>query len=217
MLWCFSELSGCPRYFREPHWQRGSLTALGFIIIQYFVSVTLLIIFIVMMTSSNGNIFRVTGPLSGPGEFPTQRPVTRSLDVFFDLHLNKRLSKQPWGWWFETLSWSLWRHCNVCDVCNIAVPNNPFVRKKVFCLCKRQWVHHCDLSDLSSSTLHSKFCVMSFCCICVCLNHRLKGLDKLIWYVTYVCLFHICWFRKLVPANDFCVLWNAIHDCIRTQ
>ena len=43
---------------------------------------------------------------------PTQRPVTRSFDVFFDLRLNKRLSKQPWGWWFETPSWSLWRHCN---------------------------------------------------------------------------------------------------------
>ena len=28
-----------------------------------------------------------------PGEFPAQRPVTRSLDVFFDLRLNKRLSK----------------------------------------------------------------------------------------------------------------------------
>ena len=71
---------------------------------------------ICMMTSSNGNIFRVTGPLCGeftdPGEFPTQRPVTRSFDVFFDLRLNKRLSKQPWGWWFETLSWSLWRRCN---------------------------------------------------------------------------------------------------------
>ena len=44
--------------------------------------------------------------------FPTQRPVTRSFDVYFDLRLNTRLSKQPWGWWFETLSWSLWRHCN---------------------------------------------------------------------------------------------------------
>ena len=69
-----------------------------------------------MMTSSNGNIFRVTGPLcgefTGPGEFPTQRPVTRSFDVSFDLRLNKRLSKQPWGWWFETPSWSLWRHRN---------------------------------------------------------------------------------------------------------
>ena len=70
-----------------------------------------------MMTSSNGNIFRVTGPLcgefTGPGEFPTQRSVTRSFDVFFDLRLNKRLSKQPCGWWFETPSWSLWPQCNV--------------------------------------------------------------------------------------------------------
>ena len=47
-----------------------------------------------------------------PGEFPAQRPVTRSFDVFFDLRLNKRLSKQPWVWWFDTPSWSLWRHCN---------------------------------------------------------------------------------------------------------
>ena len=69
-----------------------------------------------MMTSSNGNIFRVTGPLcgefTGPGEFPAQRPVTRSFDVFFDLHPNKRLSKQWWGWWFETQSCPLWRHRN---------------------------------------------------------------------------------------------------------
>ena len=68
------------------------------------------------MTSSNGNIFRVTsllcGEFTGPGEFPAQRPVTRSFDVFFDLRLNKRLSKQPWRWWFETSSWSLWRQCN---------------------------------------------------------------------------------------------------------
>ena len=60
------------------------------------------------MTSSNGNIFRVTGPLcgefTGPGEFLPQRPVTRSFDVFFDVRLNKRLSKQPWGWWFEPTS-----------------------------------------------------------------------------------------------------------------
>ena len=47
-----------------------------------------------------------------PGDFPAQRPVTRSFDVFFDLRLNKRLSKQSWGWWFETLSCPLWRHCN---------------------------------------------------------------------------------------------------------
>ena len=69
-----------------------------------------------MMTSSNGNIFRATGPLcgefTGPGDFPTHRPVTRSFDIFVDLRLNKRLSKQPSGWWFETPSWPLWRQCN---------------------------------------------------------------------------------------------------------
>ena len=60
------------------------------------------------MTSSNGNIFRVTGHLcgefTGPRWNPAQKPVTRSFYVFFDLRLNKRLSKQSWGWWFETLS-----------------------------------------------------------------------------------------------------------------
>ena len=47
-----------------------------------------------------------------PGEFPAQRPVTRSFDVFFDLRPNNRRSKQWWGWWFETLSCPLWRQCN---------------------------------------------------------------------------------------------------------
>ena len=45
-------------------------------------------------------------------ELPAQRPVTRSFDVFFYLRPNKRLSKQSRGWWFETPSRSLWRHCN---------------------------------------------------------------------------------------------------------
>ena len=38
------------------------------------------------------------------GEFPAQRPVTRSFDIFFDLRLHKRLSKQSWGQWFKTPS-----------------------------------------------------------------------------------------------------------------
>ena len=45
-------------------------------------------------------------------EFHAQRPVTRIFDVFFGRRLNKRLRKQSWGWWFETPSSSLWRHCN---------------------------------------------------------------------------------------------------------
>ena len=47
-----------------------------------------------MMTSSNENIFRVTGPLRGNSsvtdEFSLQRPVMRSFDIFFDLRVNNR-------------------------------------------------------------------------------------------------------------------------------
>ena len=70
-----------------------------------------------MMTSSNGNIFRVTGHLCGKFADPRWISRTKASDAelwcFFDLRLNKRLSKQPWGWWFETPAWSLWRHRNV--------------------------------------------------------------------------------------------------------
>ena len=45
-------------------------------------------------------------------EFVAQRPATWSFDVFFDLQLNKRLSKQYWGWWFEMPLCPLWRQCN---------------------------------------------------------------------------------------------------------
>ena len=49
-------------------------------------------------------------------ELPSQRPVTRSFGVFFDLYPNKRLSKQSRRGsrrlWFETPPRSLWRHCN---------------------------------------------------------------------------------------------------------
>ena len=51
-----------------------------------------------------------------PGEFLAQTPVTCKFDVFY-LRLNKRLSKQSWCWWFETLSRPLWRHCNATNKC----------------------------------------------------------------------------------------------------
>ena len=69
-----------------------------------------------MMTSSNGNIFRSTGPLceefTGHRWIPLTKASDAEFDVFFDLHLNKQLSKQLWGWWFEMPSCSLWRHFN---------------------------------------------------------------------------------------------------------
>ena len=72
-----------------------------------------------IMTSSNGNIFRVTGPLCGefigPGEFPTQRPVTRSFDVFFicawiNGWINSREAgdlRRPRGHYGANVMWSL--------------------------------------------------------------------------------------------------------------
>ena len=50
------------------------------------------------------------------GGFPSQRPVAQSVDVFLDVHLNKRLRKQSKWWWFETPWRSLWRHCNECRI-----------------------------------------------------------------------------------------------------
>ena len=69
-----------------------------------------------MMTSSNGNIFRVTGHLCGKFTGPRWISRTKASDAelwcFLWFSLNIRLSKQPRGWWFETPAWSLWRHRN---------------------------------------------------------------------------------------------------------
>ena len=69
---------------------------------------------ICMMTSSNGNLFRVTGPLyyhRSPVNSP-HKGQWRGALMFSMICLNKRLSKQSWGWWFETPSRPFWRYCN---------------------------------------------------------------------------------------------------------
>ena len=66
-----------------------------------------------MMTSSNGNISRVTGHLCGEFTGPPHKGQWHgALIFFFDVRLNIRLSKQSRGWWFETLSRPLWCHRN---------------------------------------------------------------------------------------------------------
>ena len=49
----------------------------------------------------------------------SERPVTQSFDLFFDVSPNERLRKQR-CWWFETQSHSLWRHCNALTLWNSA-------------------------------------------------------------------------------------------------
>ena len=83
-------------------------------------------------------------------EFPAQRPVMQSFDVFFDLCLNKRLSKQSWGWWFEMPSCSLWCHCNVSEpkILQLRKVNMKHVRKKTqfliisYSLIISQWCYY---------------------------------------------------------------------------
>ena len=67
-----------------------------------------------VMTSSNGNIFRVTGHLCGDFSGPRWIPRTKASDaeLWCFLWSASELSKQSWGWWFEKLSRPLWRHCN---------------------------------------------------------------------------------------------------------
>ena len=64
------------------------------------------------METFSASLAICAGNSSVTGGFPAHRPVTRSVGVFFDLRLNKRLSKQSLGWWFQTTSRSLWRHCD---------------------------------------------------------------------------------------------------------
>ena len=97
------------------------------------------------------------GNSSVPGEFPAQRPVTQSFDVFFDLGLNKRLNKQSGGWWFEALSRPLWHHRNelremskgikVWKPCILVIPRwsievNMDTQRSHICPCIYNYIHH---------------------------------------------------------------------------
>ena len=97
------------------------------------------------------------------GEFPAQRPVTRSFGVFFDLRLNNRLSKQSWGWWFETPSCPLWRHRNakIIKKMNITYGHNThaWCVCAYACVCARDKsvVTHC-FSSIPVRTLNISRC-----------------------------------------------------------
>ena len=79
------------------------------------------------------------------GEFPWQRPVTRSCDVFFDLSLNKWLNKPSRRWWFETTSRPLWRHCNGILWCLVRNGHN---------------VEHIIITYISKVTLYNEILVI---------------------------------------------------------
>ena len=120
MAWCRQAtshyLSQCwprsmtPYGVTRPQWVKASAS---------FVCNTVLYWTLIMMTSSNGNIFHITSPLCG--EFTSNQwiPLTKAsnADVSFDLRLNKHLSNQSLGWWFEMPLCPLWHHSNVYGEC----------------------------------------------------------------------------------------------------
>ena len=118
------------------------------------------------------------------GEFPSQKPVTQSFDVFYDLCPNKRLSKQWWGWWLETPSRPLWRHCNAtirhnnnivmkhwysvimifeilcCNKGHILYLSLLDVRAYHSYMLSNKWIygnHECLMCPLTRSRIHSKW------------------------------------------------------------
>ena len=134
-----------------------------------------------------------------PGEFPAQRQVTRSFDAFFDLHPNQRLSKHSWGWWFETPSRPLWRHCN----------ENQFIRHygtfEDICACKtislyREEVMYlfltlCTVEHKRMITLNSQHVFISRYSIWLVYFHTITRGDMNIRYMAI-------WVCNLIVEND---------------
>ena len=106
-----------------------------------------------MMTSSNGNIFRELDLCEGNPQvtsgFLLQCSVTRSFDAFFDLRLNKRLSKQSRRRWFETTSHLLWRHYNDTFAYGIS---HQWSVDILICL-QQHWMAH-DAGIFASHSIH---------------------------------------------------------------
>ena len=104
------------------------------------------------------------------GQFPAQRPVTRSFDVFFDLCLNKRLNKQSWGWWYATTSRPLWRHSNAANEYGQWWVEKPCITQS-----------ECPLEKVVTNYFYPRpvlafgYCRCLRVCVCVCLsvNHEL--------------------------------------------
>ena len=88
-----------------------------------------------LMKSSKGNIFHVTGPLcrqcTGHWWIPFTKPSDAELWCFFDLCLNKQMSKQPRRRWFKTTS-HLW--------------------VILMCKCNQRWIWHFSVSQLYDVT-----------------------------------------------------------------
>ena len=125
------------------------------------------------MTPWNGNIFRVAGhlcgELTGHWWIPHTKASDGDFDVFFDLRLNELLSKQSWGWWFETPSHPLWRHSNVVwpDTWIKGITGALQMLQETACRCVHYWwlnVQCCVVIEYFDPTSHrATKCIFSLC------------------------------------------------------
>ena len=148
------------------------------------------------------------GNSPGTGEFPTQRLVTQSFDVFFDLRLNKLLSKQSWGWWFETLPCPLWRHSNGACLCH-------YVESTV-----EGWVFNakgCIIELKQIILLNSKPKHLHFTePIKISMSHRSSHLMPKTWCLKWI------YFSPMASVHYTDVKWVLLHlkslaDCLFVQ
>ena len=142
-----------------------------------------------------------------PGEFSAQRPVRWSFHVFFDLRLNKPLSKQSWGWWFEMLLSRLWRHCNVCVNGNIAAVEiylrNYCPACRTYEIATRFWVLVICPIIKCLTVLDFSFILFDLCLFNTIFNFILNYvLIVTFWIFTY----HKIWILLII----YCLIWNYL-------
>ena len=145
-----------------------------------------------IMTSSNHFLFLALCQGNPPvtGGFPSQRPVTRSFDVYFDLRLNIRLCKQSRRRWFETSSRSLWRHCN--KIVNLDLSYSIAIKCKLnYCL--QQFDHFANgIISINRNTKHH-FGIILFHGHFTKDEHRLgcrkviRSVDFFLYIITHPC------------------------------
>ena len=131
--------------------------------------------------------------------FPAQRPVIRSFDVFFDLHLIKWLSKQSWGWWLEMPSHSLWCHSNEFTWCH----KGPVIVRRAGLLWSQQ-----DFEWRRSVPLFKCLTVLEFSFILFNLCLLITFFIFIMNYVPIVTFWIFTYHKIWILSIMFCSIWS---------
>ena len=146
------------------------------------------------------------------GEFAAQRPVTRSLQVFFDLSPNQQLSKQRRRWWFEMPSHSLWRHCNDDEWKRVpALGAATIYIKPHGCTLIYTWMYCVSIMTLTKMKLIKTYLSISFVCnisslAFICITKSILVSQRSIMHsaVWYLMMFYSLAWEYRVAGNAIC-------------